>query len=597
MSIEWEADTMAPHRGFWCGQKMSIEWEVDTMALHIGLDEVSKDNLMQHLEWFSKVRRDTGGPGENAAADYISDKLASYGVECIVHEYESYLSYPIHAKLEVLEPEYMCFQALTHSFGKSTGPHGVTAQLKYLTDQTVRYGTGRAVMIDGLQDPIPTVDAYEAGVSALIFVNADWYIHNMIATPVWGTPSYSQLGQIPDIPCISINHESGEKLKDLLKEGPVTVRVTAEVKTGWVHCKLPEAIIRGTEEPEKFVLAAGHMCAWEVGITDNATGDACLLEMARLLNLHRAELKRSVRIAWWPGHSHGRYAGSCWYSDHYWEELSDNCLMYYNIDSPGAKNATQYRVKHTSAECERFGQDMITKVTGQVNSPKHRPSKCADQSFLMIGVPSCSCYSFIPDNHPDRKMWTGGSAGGWWWHTEFDTQDKADVDILAKDTELSCAIATELTNCDILPFHYGDVAREAETIIGKIAETAGAYVDFSSLLKKVSDFRAAADKLEKAQTGGSDPHLINELIMETGRLIVPVIYNSSGRFVHDQAEVSPLRRFTSSMLYPVLSAAAGLPELAGQNEFGFLKAEVIREINRAGDAFTRATKLINRALR
>ncbi len=570
------------------------------MELSIGYDQISRENLQRHLEWFANVRRDTGGPGENAAAEYIARKLAAYGVEYVMHEYESYLSYPIGAKLEVLEPEYMCFRALTHSFGKPTGPKGVVADLKYLTDKTVRYGTGRAVMIDGLQDPIPTVDAYEAGASALIFVNADWYIHNMIATPVWGTPSYSQLNQIPDIPCISINHESGEALKGLLEKGPVRVRVTADVKTGWGHCKLPEAIIRGTEEPEKFVLAAGHLCAWEVGVTDNATGDVCLLEMARLLNAHKSQLKRSVRIAWWPGHSHGRYAGSCWYSDHYWEELSENCLMYYNIDSPGAKNATQYRVKHTTAECEQFAQEMITKVTGQVDSPKFRPSKCADQSFLMIGVPSCACYSFIPDDHPDRKLWTGGSAGGWWWHTEFDTLDKADVDILAKDVGLGCAVAADLANCDVLPFHYANVAREAEQIIGQLADTAGAYVDFSALLRKTKEFSAAVNRLEKAQASADCDAAargkLNELIMELGRIIVPVIYNSSGRFVHDQAEVSPLRRFTSSMLYPVLSAATGLPEIAGGNDFGFLKAEVIREINRIGDAFTGAARLIERTL-
>jgi N-acetylated-alpha-linked acidic dipeptidase len=72
------------------------------------------------------------------------------------------------------------------------------------------------------------------------------------------------------------------------------------------------AEVRGRIEPEQFELVDGHVDSWHVGIGDNATGDATLLEVARALQAHRDQLARSVRIAWWSGHSHGRYAGSAW---------------------------------------------------------------------------------------------------------------------------------------------------------------------------------------------------------------------------------------------------------------------------------------------
>ena len=78
-------------------------------------------------------------------------------------------------------------------------------------------------------------------------------------------------------------------------------------------------------------------------------------------------------------------------------------------------------------------------VTGQAKAPIHRPSRSADQSFLANGVPSFSTYPFLPDDHPDRRPWTGGCANAWWWHSEFDTLDKGDSDILTLDTKVSLA--------------------------------------------------------------------------------------------------------------------------------------------------------------
>ncbi len=54
----------------------------------------------------------------------------------------------------------------------------------------------------------------------------------------------------------------------------------------------------------------------------------------------RDKLARGVRVAWWTGHSQGRYAGSQWYADNFWEDLHEHALININIDSPGAKGAT-----------------------------------------------------------------------------------------------------------------------------------------------------------------------------------------------------------------------------------------------------------------
>ena len=79
---------------------------------------------------------------------------------------------------------------------------------------------------------------------------------------------------------------------------------------GWFAQKIPVVSIPGADDPEQFVLVHGHFDSWEVGVGDNATGDATPAGAgAGVVDSIAAGLRRSVKIAWWPGHSTGRYAG------------------------------------------------------------------------------------------------------------------------------------------------------------------------------------------------------------------------------------------------------------------------------------------------
>ncbi|HLN14052.1 MAG TPA: hypothetical protein VK587_12725, partial [bacterium] len=202
---------------------------------------VSTARLRADLEWFAEVRRDTGGPGEAKAAAYIADRMRDAGVPVTVHEFPAYLSYPIRAALDVLEPEPASLRCVTHSFGRDTGLDGVVADLVYLPDAEVTRAAGQAALIDGLATPVTILRATRAGCAAVIFANQDRVIHNMIGTTIWGTPGLDQLDRLPNVPAVSVNKESGDALKRLLGRGDrVRVKVTAEVQTGWTPSRLPE---------------------------------------------------------------------------------------------------------------------------------------------------------------------------------------------------------------------------------------------------------------------------------------------------------------------------------------------------------------------
>jgi len=572
-----------------------------TALQHRARSTVDAERLYEQVTWFSQVRRDTGGPGEDRAAEYIAGQLRAAGVPVTVHEFDAYLSYPIRATLDVLAPEAVQIRCLTHSFGRATGPEGTIADLVYVEDGNANRGAGRAALIDGLATPLTILQTSKAGCAAVIFANEGHVIHNMIGTTIWGTPGLDQLDRQPRLPVISVDREGGETLKRLLAQGKgVRLKIVTELNTGWFKSKLPEVRIPGTEEPERFVLVGGHYCGWEVGATDNGTGDACLIELARILWENRSALRRGVRVCWWPGHSHGRYSGSTWYADTFFTDLAEGCLAYHNIDSPGVRGATRYVARHTSAEAGKFCQSIIERVTGQAKVTIHRPMRAADQSFLANGVPSFSTYPLLPVDHPDRWPWTGGSANAWWWHSEHDTLDKADKDILALDTQISLTAVLELANAEMLPFEHVSTAQEIYDFAAELQDTVGDHLDLSSVLSEAERFRAAAQKLEEAKGRvEGDParaEKLNATLMRLSRVLNPVIYSQGGRFRHDSAEWSPIMRATGRYTLASLGKAAALPGLAGQTAYGFLRAQGVRESNRVVTALREATRMADEAL-
>ena len=561
--------------------------------LNEALDGLSADRLQQHLEWFSTVRRDTGGAGEDAACGYIRDQLQASGVPVQVHEFDAFLSYPIAASLHAGGVSHGC---VTHSFGTSTGQGGVSADLVHVEPARLQDAAGRIALVDGLAMPVTVLQASRAGCAGLVFANDDRSIHNMIGTTIWGTPGLDQLDRLPSVPVASVNRASGVALKAALARGPVSVTLTTTVNTGWFRSRLPEVRIPGTLEAETFILIGAHYCAWDVGVTDNATGDACLIEAARVLWEHRARLGRSVRLCWWPGHSHGRYSGSTWYADTFFTDLSEHCVAYQNVDSPGVRNATWYVGRHTCSELEGYCQSVIAEVTGQANAPVHRPARAADQSFLANGVPSFSAYPFLPEDHPDRRPWTGGSANAWWWHTTDDTLDKADVGILANDTRLAVTAAMQLASVPLLPLDYAATGRELEDLLAQLEGRVGRSFDLRPAIEEARRFTALAGSLNTARaTAASDAaarRRFNTLLLRLGRALNPVLYSASGRFHHDPAEWTPMLRAKTEYRLSGLSKAAAMPELEGRPEQRFLRAQLVRERNRVVTALRDASASI-----
>jgi hypothetical protein len=557
---------------------------------------VSDDLLMEHVRTIGAWERESGSPGEARAYDYIERTLRAYGLAVERREVDAYISLPEQGR--VVLPGGEVIEGLTHSFSPSTEPGGLEGELVEAGDGTPEdlaraRAAGRIALVGSLATPGKAWAAQEAGTLGQVFVNLD-HLHNMIVTTVWGTPTPATAGRIPRTPCLSIRGEDARRLRALLNRGPVRVKLITRVRTGWTPIPHLVGHLEG-REPE-FVLFSGHVDAWHHGAMDNGTANATMLEVARLLGRRRDGLRRGLRLAFWSGHSHGRYAGSAWYADTAWHELHRRCVVHLNVDSTGARGATDYSVFHATEEAQGFAEAVVRDVTGQAGRAR-RFSRAGDQSFWGIGVPSAfMSLSGIPKQDTDlsRAMYRlFGTAGfPWWWHTREDTVDKIDPAVLVLDTRVYVAAALRLVNAPVLPLDYARVARTVGETLDELGAAAHGRFDLGPAAAAAARLSERADALAgvldraAAAENGPAPAAANRTLVRLSRILVPLAYTTGDRFQHDLAlPLAPLAGLQPVRELPGLDPAS--------DTFRFTVAALVRERNRVVHALDEAADVID----
>jgi Peptidase family M28/PA domain len=546
--------------------------------------EVSAQALMGHVRAIAACERESGTPGEARAFDYIAQTLTRYGLEIDRRQIEAYISLPLDGAVRL--DDGTLIPGLTHSFSPSV--ESLEGELVDVGDGSaaeLSRAAGKIALVRGLATPGKAWAAQQAGTIAQIFVLMD-HLHNMIVTTIWGAPTPETVSRIPATPCLSILGADGERLRARLAAGPVRVALTTRVRTGWMPIPHLIGSLPGRGD-DRFVLFSGHVDSWHYGAMDNATANATMLEIARLLAERRELLRRGIRFAFWSGHSHGRYAGSAWYADHAWRELHARCVLHLNVDSTGARGATDYSVLHATEDAQSLAETVVADVTGQ-RARARRFSRAGDQSFWGAGVPSSfMSLSGLPkqDTELSRTMERlVGSAGfPWWWHTKDDTIDKIDADVLALDTKVYLATALRWLNAPVLPLDHQRAARSVVGELEALQAAAGARFDLTPALDAA---RELTDRLERAaerlaRVDSARVESVNRSLMRLSRILVPLTYTSGDRFVHEPA-----------LPQPPLAGVQRARELAAldpdSDAFKFARVGLRRELNRVVHALDSA---------
>lgn len=592
--------------------------------------EISAKEMQSLLEKFDRLDRISGGRGEAEAARLLTAALERHGVPHKVHRFRAYLSWPVRAELLVTSPERRSLRAVTPSFSASTGSRGVEGELVFVGSPGAIFGPmasesypgkdvrGKIVVADGLITPQNARLMEDLGALGLVHINPRELLHEMIMTTVWGTPTPESAHRVPKMPALSVSRADGDWLKQLAQCGGVRVRLVTEVSTAWREIPLVVAEVRPGmaakeslgADPEQFILVSAHLDAWYAGMTDTASTNISILEMARILHANRNRLRRGFRFAWWTGHSTGRYAGSTWYADQFWTELDRNCIAYMNLDGPGARNVPLERVATWGwPELAGFAKDFAREWTGKEPEEGYfagamrvfRPFRAGDSAFQGLGIPEVSIgLPEIPPGHPDHAPYVGGSERGWWWHTAEDTLDKIDMKALVRDTELRLAKLVTLANEPVLPYRLAPVAQSYVTVLSELAEEVKRHADLWPLVERAERLQRRTRDLDKwsAESAGragrgakrfDQVRDLNRLLLRLSHTLNATLYTESGRFDQDVAAPLPV--------LPGLSRARQLGKLdpAG-DEYGFLLTRVVRERNRVAATLDSALEQLEQFL-
>ena len=539
----------------------------------------------------------------NKAADVIIKKLLDFGLPVKIFEPEIYLSIPLDASVVV---DKLIFKAKPPSMSLSV-PNGVHGEIVYLraNQNNLRKYTqnpsevfveknlnlkerlcNKILLTEGFGNPALTSLVQESGARGLVVINPGQDIHWGTCTTIWGTPGLNDLKKKPKIPVVAVNKQSGEKLINIAHDG-LMVSIKTDLLEGWFKQKIPVVQIDGNQEPHHFILLHGHYDSWDVGVGDNATGDALMLEVARILHGNRDCLRRSVRIAWWPGHSTGRYAGSAWYADNHAKDIDENCVASVNCDSPGCRWATSYHKTTCMAEMKTHVKNVIQEITGQV--PKWiRPKRAGDHSFYNIGLSTYfSLSSTMPDDLRKEKKYyeVSGCGGNIAWHTEKDTIDIADYDVLKTDIEIYLLAIWRHASAQILPTDWRDTLKEFSETINKY-NTDKTFFDLSEAVRSTEDLVLEMDQFYKAIREKKISIVeANNVIIKVARYLIPINFTRSQRFDQDPAFICPK--------LPGLQPNMEI-EFLPKSFQGFVQTELTRGQNRYVAALSETKKLFKK---
>jgi aminopeptidase YwaD len=498
---------------------------------------INKEQLDKHVKTLTQWERLSGEKEAEIAADYILEQLNKYGVYHERYEFDSYFSDPIHGEVNVISSDIFSLKAKSRSFSLHC-PEGIAGESVYdfyseerynSTDPIDRYTNlqGKIVVSwNFYEDYVKKIES--AGAKGLIHIwpSPEKVIHEETVGAVWGTPTIENVDQLTKIPVVGITYHDGMQLLERMQKEEIKVVVKTVVRTGIKRVSLPIASIPG--KTDQYILVSGHYDSWHKGATDNAGGNALLLELARVFSNKKGGLTRGIKLAWWPGHSNGRYSGSTWYCDHFWHEINEKCIVHINVDFPGTMGGINVIPRSSSIEDRRLLENIIAYFTGQ--KPNHFVylPRGADQSFWGTNVPIHIQFKYEPDE--DEKIYqTPG--GNWWWHSEEDLYDKIDLELLVRDTKMHTSLVYELTNLAIIPLNLTLFVNNSRKIIGEIDRNSDDQFDFTPIHKALDLLTEQVKTLSDTEIEHADAY--NNMIKVVGGILNRLMFSYSSKYEYD----------------------------------------------------------------
>lgn len=396
--------------------------------------------------------------------------------------------------------------------------------------------------------------------------------------------------------------------------GPATVRVQVAMDDSVRSIWVVEGRIRGTEEPDKYVVLGNHRDAWVFGAVDPSSGSATQLELARVLGGLASEgkrPKRSIVFASWDAEE-WHLTGSTEWGEQFEGDLRRNAIAYLNVD--GSTSGSEFSAG-TVASLNRF----VVEAVRDVRDPSNRGTVLeawgqalgADRERVIGGGASATTAADRPVDYPGNALGSGsdytvflnflgvpivemsfdGPYGvyhsmydNYYWMTRFGDPGFRYMTAMA---EVWGRMALRLANAELYPFDFALYASRVSGFIDQLSKVPGAE------RLRLQPARAAANRWRTAGASlDSAMRVVLARPRSEGRTRTLNAMNESIRAVEQRLlipEGIPNRPWFRHVLY------APRPTYAAMTLPGILEAVEVRDSARAAEQVVTLTARLNAA--
>ncbi|XP_024027001.1 probable glutamate carboxypeptidase AMP1 isoform X1 [Morus notabilis] len=387
--------------------------------------------------------------------------------------------------------------------------NGAVAVLLYTGGDRFRKGFERGTVMRGLGDPLSPGWAGVEGGEKL------------------GLGDDEVSGRFPKIPSLPLSVDDAEVILESLGGAPtpsewrdaldlkvdhvgpgptlVDFDYQGEKKVVKIHNVF--AVIKGLEEPERYVLLGNHRDAWTYGAVDPNSGTAALLDIARRFSLMMRSgwrPRRTIVLCSWDAEEFGMIGSTEWVEQNL-VNLGSKAVAYLNVDcavqGPGFFAGATPQLDNLLLE--------VIKKQFQVEDPDSEgetmyqkwASRNSENNIERLGRVDSDFAAFVQHaGVPSVDMYYGADFPT--YHTAFDSYDwminygdpsfKRHVAVAG----VWGLLALHLADDPILPFNYISYAEQLKRHKEVLSNLLGGLVSLSPLSTSIQDFASAAKEAE-----------------------------------------------------------------------------------------------------
>ncbi|KAK1257533.1 putative glutamate carboxypeptidase 2 [Acorus gramineus] len=363
------------------------------LFLHHSLSSISASTISAHLRRLTLHPHLAGTPSASPTAQYVLRHLDLPGIETLVKPYQPLLSYPAHASLALhlpngtvrslplsehptagaVFPAYHAYSPSGDAFAEAVYVNqGREEDYERLEELGVRI-RGRVVVMRRGGGPRGRVveAAAERGAEAVVMFTEAGVERGTVMmglgdplTPGWAAGVGDERLRLEDeevkerfprIPSMPVSVDTAEVILRELRgpevpeewwgpqlrirggrvgSGPVILNFTYREDRKMATIQNVFGVIRGQEEPDRYVILGNHRDAWTYGAVDPNSGTAVLLEIARRLGvlMHSGwRPRRTIVLCSWDAEEFGMIGSTEWVEENL-ASLGSNAVAYLNVD-------------------------------------------------------------------------------------------------------------------------------------------------------------------------------------------------------------------------------------------------------------------------